>query len=204
MGGIVRTRPERPSTPDRADHLRAAPRGRCRQPVTGRPLQPRPVRSMRRRGQRLPDPPQRRPAGAATTVTAVSFFATYGAVRTIRVLQEKGRLPAGGGLSIRGWHVHHYWWGLVLVAGHAAVAAGTHLPAGDPRRAGPLGAGLALVADELDILTDRQRSRAAQHRRPVVDANVLAAAALMSVLGGLRTRQTMPRPSAMIPSEVAD
>lgn len=131
--------------------------------------------------------------GKATMTAALSYFATYGAVRVIRVLQEKGRLPGGKGLSIKGHHVHHYLAGVAMLVGQAAVGTAERLPFDDPRRATPLGAGLALIADEFDVLTGQQDSRLAQTRRPRVEANLLAVAALVSVISGLRERPFRPR-----------
>ncbi len=145
-----------------------------------------------------PDPPNRRIPGVGqrqadddrartprgVTRTAGSFLVTYGALRVLRVLQEKGHVPGGDGLQIKGWHVHHYVWGIALVAAQAVTGLATQIPPDARRRTVPLGAGLSLIADEFDLLTGQQHTEAAQTRRPVVDIAVLVTAGLITAVGG--------------------
>lgn len=134
------------------------------------------------------------PWAKATTTVSSSFLAGFVATRAVRVLQVKGRLPLGQGLTIGHRHIHHYVWGVLLVLAQGAVAIGSDIPVHDLRRAAPLGAGLALVLDEVDVLLGGQHWRWAQQGRPVVDTVVAAAAALALLGGALRSlpRATPP------------
>lgn len=126
------------------------------------------------------------PWARATTTVSSSFLAAFAATRAVRVLQVKGRLPLGQGLTIGRRHIHHYVWGVLAVLAQGALAIGSDIPVQDLRRAVPLGAGLALVLDEVDILLGGERWRWAQEGRPYVDAGTAAAAVLALLGGGLR------------------
>jgi hypothetical protein len=119
----------------------------------------------------------------ATTTAAASFLLALGATRLVRVLQINGRLPGGGGLSIGGHHIHHFVWGLGLVAVQGAAGVTWAIPIDDRRRALPLGAGLALAADEFDIILGVEHWRLAQQDRPLADLALASCAAALGVAG---------------------
>lgn len=116
------------------------------------------------------------------------FLLGWSATRAIRVLQVKGRLPLGGGLTLGRLHIHHYVWGVFLVLAQGALGMGSEVAVHDLRRAVPLGIGLALVADEADILLGFENWPLAGRERPVADAAVAAAAAVALGAGGWRAR----------------
>ena len=112
------------------------------------------------------------------------YLVALGVTRTIRVLQFKDILGGGQGLEVRGRHIHHYTWGLLLLA----LQAVAHIPIGDSRRAVAIGVGIALIVDEFDIILGIEQWRFAQRDRPVTDA-VLAAAGVAAIAAGQAKRR---------------
>jgi hypothetical protein len=82
------------------------------------------------------------------------FTTTFGAVRAITYTIRRGGGPFRD-ISVGGVHLHHYLWGIGLLAGVGAVAVrGT-----DETRRHPLvglayGTGMALIVDEFALLLD--------------------------------------------------
>jgi hypothetical protein len=116
--------------------------------------------------------PRRRAGLAAWS----SFGATFGVARAVTyTLRRRG---GAGGIVVRGRHIHHYNFGIALVAlvGAAAVrgdsATRTHVGL-----ATAYGAGMALIVDELALLLDLQDVYWANDGRKSVDAAVLIIAA---------------------------
>lgn len=106
----------------------------------------------------------------------LSFSSSFVVLRAIRYLQEADLLPLRDGLTIRGAHIHHYVWGLLLVMTQGMVVTALDLPNGDldMRYMFPFGAGLALSLDEFDLLLEITDWPWAQARRPGLDAVVVA------------------------------
>ena len=100
------------------------------------------------------------------------FTTTFASVRAITYTIRRGSGPFRN-LSLGGEHLHHYLWGIGLLAGVGAVAV-----RGDDRaRRHPLvglayGAGLALIVDEFALLLDLKDVYWAREGRVSVDLGV--------------------------------
>lgn len=105
-----------------------------------------------------------------------AFGVTFGVTRAITYsLRARG---GSGGIVVRGRHIHHYNFGIALLAivGAAAVQGDSSTRTHDGL-ATAYGAGLALIVDELALLLDLQDVYWANDGRKSVDAAVLVIAA---------------------------
>jgi hypothetical protein len=109
----------------------------------------------------------------ALLVAWSAFGVTFGLTRALTLWLRGGHGPAGGGIVIRGRHIHHYNLGIALltVVGAAALRGLEH------HRRHPLtvtayGSGIALVIDELALLIDLQDVYWAKDGRWSVDAAI--------------------------------
>ena len=108
----------------------------------------------------------------AALLSWLAFTGTFGAVRGITYAIRSGRGPFGN-LSVGGEHLHHYMWGIALLAGVGAVA----VRGDDQRRRHPAvaisyGSGLALIVDEFALLLDLKDVYWAKQGRVSVDLGV--------------------------------
>ncbi len=108
----------------------------------------------------------------AALLSWLAFTATFGAVRGITYSIKNGKGPFGN-LSVGGEHLHHYMWGIGLVAGVGGVAVHGE----DSRRRHPVvalayGAGLALIVDEFALLLDLKDVYWAKQGRISVDLGI--------------------------------
>ena len=115
----------------------------------------------------------------------VAFAATFGAVRGITWSIRDGRGPFGN-ISVGGEHLHHYLWGIGLLAGVGGIA----VHGDDRRRTHPAvaisyGSGLALIVDEFALLLDLKDVYWAQQGRISVDLGVGGIAAAGSYFAAL-------------------
>lgn len=117
----------------------------------------------------------------------------YVIVRAVRLLQARGRLPGHAGLRIGSVHVHHWVHGGVLVLAQqwaAPRSACVHTP----WRANLLGTGLALIAEEFDVLTSADDAPWVRRFRAAIDG----LSAVGAVVGACDWRRTWtagrPRP----------
>jgi hypothetical protein len=108
-------------------------------------------------------------------VAWASFGATFGIARLIT---HRLRGDAGsGGIMIRGRHIHHYNFGIALLAAMGAVAVRGDATAREhPVVGAAYGAGMALIGDEFALLLDLQDVYWASDGRKSVDAAVGAIA----------------------------
>lgn len=113
---------------------------------------------------------------------AFKTASAYAVVRVVRMLQERGPLPGGDGLVLRGVHVHHCVSGLVLLG--AQHLARRRLSG--PARANLIAVGGALVLDELDVLLRCEDWRRAPSRG-LLDGGLLVSLVVVAVAGGVRT-----------------
>ncbi len=102
----------------------------------------------------------------------LAFTATFGAVRGITYSIRAGKGPFRN-LSVGGEHLHHYMWGIGMLAGVGGVAVRGE----DRHRRHPLvalsyGAGLALIVDEFALLLDLKDVYWARQGRISVDLGV--------------------------------
>src|ERR1700689_772265 len=87
-------------------------------------------------------------------ISWLSFTGTFGGVRGVTHAIRDGKGPFGN-LSVGGEHLHHYMWGIGLLAGVGAVAVkGDEQLRRHPATALAYGVGLALIMDEFALLPD--------------------------------------------------
>jgi hypothetical protein len=99
----------------------------------------------------------------------LAFTATFGVVRGITHAIKAGKGPFKN-LSLGGEHLHHYMWGIGMLAGVGAVAVhGTEELRRHPGTASVYGTGLALIVDEFALLLDLKDVYWAKQGRISVD-----------------------------------
>jgi hypothetical protein len=112
------------------------------------------------------------PRERSVLLSWLGFTATFAAVRGVTHAIHSGKGPFRN-LSLGGEHLHHYMWGIAMLAGVGAV--GINAP-GEARRHPivPLayGAGLALIVDEFALLLDLQDVYWAKQGRISVDLGI--------------------------------
>jgi len=102
----------------------------------------------------------------------LAFTATFAAVRGITWSIRAGRGPFRN-LSVGGEHLHHYMWGIGLLAGVGAVAVhGSEEQRSHPAVAISYGTGLALIVDEFALLLDLKDVYWARQGRISVDLGI--------------------------------
>src|SRR5712691_7738453 len=112
------------------------------------------------------------PCQRSTLASWLAFTTTFGAVRGITYSIRAGRGPFKN-VSAGGEHLHHYLWGIGMLAGVGAVAVrGTDRLRSHPAVAVSYGSGLALIVDEFALLLDLQDVYWAQQGRISVDLGV--------------------------------
>jgi hypothetical protein len=102
----------------------------------------------------------------------LAFTGTFAAVRGITYSIRDGKGPFHN-LSAGGEHLHHYMWGIGLLAGVGAVAVrGDERLRRHPATALAYGVGLALIMDEFALLLDLKDVYWAKQGRISVDLAV--------------------------------
>jgi hypothetical protein len=102
----------------------------------------------------------------------LAFTGTFAAVRGITYSIRAGRGPFRN-ISAGGEHLHHYMWGIGLLAGVGAVAVrGTEQQRRHPVVPISYGTGLALIVDEFALLLDLKDVYWARQGRVSVDIAV--------------------------------
>lgn len=93
----------------------------------------------------------------ALLVAWSAFGVTFGLTRAITLWLRGGHGPPGGGIVIRGRHIHHYNLGIALLTLVGAVALrGLEYDRRHPLTVTAYGSGIALIIDELALLIDLQ------------------------------------------------
>lgn len=116
------------------------------------------------------------PGERATLVSWLSFTATFATVRAITYSIRDGRGPFRD-VSVGGAHIHHYMWGIAMLAGVGAVAVrGEDRTRRHPAVAVTYGSALALIVDEFALLLDLRDVYWAEQGRTSVDVGVGAVA----------------------------
>lgn len=109
----------------------------------------------------------------ALLVAWSAFGMTFGVTRALTVWLRGGHGPAGGGIVIRGRHIHHYNLGIALLTLVGAVAlGGLERHRRHPLTVTAYGSGVALIIDELALLIDLQDVYWAKDGRWSVDAAI--------------------------------
>jgi hypothetical protein len=125
----------------------------------------------------------------------LAFTCTFGIVRGITYSIRSGRGPFRN-ISAGGEHLHHYLWGIGILAGVGAVAVrGTERQRRHPAVPLSYGSGLALIVDEFALLLDLKDVYWAKQGRISVDVAIGAISvagsyfAALPVLRGMRERR---------------
>jgi hypothetical protein len=112
------------------------------------------------------------PGQQSALISWLSFTGTFGAVRGITHAIKDGKGPFRN-MSVGGEHLHHYLWGIGMLAGVGAVAVrGDEKLRRHPITAIAYGAGLALIMDEFALLLDLKDVYWAKQGRVSVDLAV--------------------------------
>jgi hypothetical protein len=109
------------------------------------------------------------PSQRSALLSWLAFTSTFAGVRGITYAIRSGKGPFGN-LSVGGEHLHHYMWGIGILAGVGAVAVGGE----EHHRRHPVvavsyGSGLALIVDEFALLLDLKDVYWAKQGRSSVD-----------------------------------
>jgi hypothetical protein len=115
----------------------------------------------------------------------LAFTGTFGGVRGITHAIKAGKGPFKN-LSVGGEHLHHYMWGIGILAGVGAVAVrGDEKLRRHPATALAYGAGLALIVDEFALLLDLRDVYWAKEGRISVDVGIGGSSLVASYFAGL-------------------
>jgi hypothetical protein len=124
------------------------------------------------------------PCQRSVLISWLAFATTFAAVRGVTYSIRAGRGPFGN-LSVGGEHLHHYMWGIGLLAGVGAVAIrGDERARRHPVVAVTYGSGLALIVDEFALLLDLRDVYWARQGRISVDLGIGAIAAVGCYFAG--------------------
>jgi hypothetical protein len=124
------------------------------------------------------------PGQQSALISWLAFTATFGLVRAITYSIKSGRGPLRN-ISAGGVHLHHYLWGILLVASIGGVALrGDERTRRHPLVATGYGSGLALIVDEFALLLDLQDVYWAEQGRVSVDVAIGMIAGTGSILAG--------------------
>jgi hypothetical protein len=135
------------------------------------------------------------PGERAALASWLSFTSTFAVVRGITYSIRAGKGPFHN-ISAGGEHLHHYLWGIAMLAGVGAVAVhGDERHRSHPAVAMSYGSGLALIVDEFALLLDLKDVYWAKQGRVSVDIGIGGIAAtgsffaMLPVARALRRRQ---------------
>jgi hypothetical protein len=105
-------------------------------------------------------------------ISWLAFTGTFSGVRGVTHAIRAGKGPFKN-LSVGGEHLHHYMWGIGMLAGVGAIAVkGDEALRRHPATALAYGAGLALIVDEFALLLDLKDVYWAKEGRVSVDAGI--------------------------------
>jgi len=144
------------------------------------------------------------PGQQSGLISWLAFTTTFAAVRGITYSIREGKGPFGN-LSVGGEHLHHYMWGIGMLAGVGAIAIrGEEEHRRHPATATAYGAGLALIVDEFALLLDLRDVYWAKQGRISVDLAVGASSVAATYFAALpvlrrvfrRRRERAPAPAA--------
>jgi hypothetical protein len=112
------------------------------------------------------------PAQRSALLSWLAFSTTFAGVRGITYSIRAGRGPFRN-LSVGGEHLHHYVWGIGLLACVGAIAVhGDDRQRRHPAVALSYGSGLALIVDEFALLLDLKDVYWAKQGRISVDLGI--------------------------------
>lgn len=120
----------------------------------------------------------------AVLMSWLGFTGTFALLRTLTYSIRKGVGPFRN-LSVGGAHLHHYMWGIGLLAGVGAIAVhGEDRRRKHPFVAGAYGTALALIVDEFALLLDLKDVYWAKEGRISVDLGVGMISSVGTALAG--------------------
>ena len=112
------------------------------------------------------------PAQRSALVSWMAFTGTFAGLRGLTYSIRAGKGPFRN-ISFGGEHLHHYMWGIALLAGVGAVAVrGEERHRRHPAVAASYGGGLALIVDEFALLLDMRDVYWAKEGRISIDLGV--------------------------------
>jgi hypothetical protein len=123
----------------------------------------------------------------------LAFTGVFGTVRGITHAIRAGKGPFRN-LSLGGEHLHHYMWGIGILAGVGAVAVrGTEELRRHPVTAVAYGGGLALIVDEFALLLDLEDVYWAKQGRVSVDLAIGASSLVATYFAALPVLRKVTR-----------
>jgi hypothetical protein len=129
----------------------------------------------------------------AALLSWLGFTGTFGLVRTLTYSIKSGKGPFHN-LSVGGEHLHHYMWGIGMLAGVGAIAVhGEDAQRRHPAVATTYGVGLALIVDEFALLLDLKDVYWAKQGRISVDLAVSGVSLAGSYFAALPLLRAMRR-----------
>jgi hypothetical protein len=129
----------------------------------------------------------------AALASWIAFTSTFAAVRGITYSIRAGKGPFHN-VSAGGEHLHHYMWGIGMLAGVGAVAVhGEESWRSHPAVATSYGSGLALIVDEFALLLDLKDVYWAKQGRVSVDVAVGGIAIAGSYFAALPVLRSLRR-----------
>ena len=144
------------------------------------------------------------PGQRSALLSWLSFTGTFTAVRFVTYSIREGRGPFRN-LSLGGEHLHHYMWGIGMLAGVGAVAVrGEDRTRRHPAVALTYGAALALIVDEFALLLDLKDVYWAKQGRISIDLGIGGSALAGSYLAGRPILQRLTRDRAGRAAQPAD
>jgi hypothetical protein len=118
-------------------------------------------------------------------ISWLAFSGTFGGVRGLTHAIRAGKGPFKN-LSVGGEHLHHYMWGIGMLAGVGAIAVkGDEELRRHPATALAYGVGLALIVDEFALLLDLKDVYWARQGRVSVDIGIGGSSLAGSYFAGL-------------------
>jgi hypothetical protein len=131
------------------------------------------------------------PAQRAAMFSWLAFATTFTAVRGITGSIRSGHGPFRN-MSAGGEHLHHYLWGIGMLAGVGAIAVhGQDSSRKHPAVALSYGSGLALIVDEFALLLDLKDVYWAKQGRISVDLGIGTIATVGSYFAVLPLARSM-------------
>jgi hypothetical protein len=112
------------------------------------------------------------PGQKSALLSWLAFTGTFAGLRALTYSIRAGKGPFGN-ISVGGEHLHHYMWGIGLLAGVGGIAVhGEDRQRKHPAVAIAYGVGLALIMDEFALLLDLKDVYWAKQGRISVDLAV--------------------------------
>jgi hypothetical protein len=133
------------------------------------------------------------PGQRSALLSWLAFTGTFAGLRVLTSSIRAGKGPFHN-ISAGGEHLHHYLWGIGLLAGVGAVAVrGDEQHRRHPAVAISYGTGLALIVDEFALLLDLQDVYWARQGRISVDLGISGIAVAGSYFAALPVLRRLQR-----------